>query len=166
MKDTKSYLVKWEIDIEASSPEEAARLALEIQRDIDSEALMFNVKEQATGEETDVDILATYEDFAQMTTKQSKIEYIKNTIAKYGIFTTAEVEADYSPAISCYGDMSILIEEFHISQCVAFTYVHSTCTNETNMFYEDLDEEVINDICTLVENWEAEQEQTLKRCED
>jgi len=57
MKDTKQYLVTWVIDLEASSPEEAAKLALEIQRDKISEALAFTVKEQATGEETDVDLL-------------------------------------------------------------------------------------------------------------
>ena len=38
------YRVKWEIDIEADSPEEAARIALMIQRDQESEALFFEVK--------------------------------------------------------------------------------------------------------------------------
>ncbi len=41
----KSYLVKWEIDVTASSPEEAAKQALEIQRDINSEALNFDVED-------------------------------------------------------------------------------------------------------------------------
>ena len=40
----KQYLVQWEIDITASSPEEAAKQALEIQQDKDSEALMFTVR--------------------------------------------------------------------------------------------------------------------------
>lgn len=153
----KSYLVKWEIDIEASSPEEAAKLALEIQRDETSEALVFTVKEQATGEETDVDILATYEDFAQMTSKQSKIEYIKKVISEWGSFSTAEVEADYSPAINVIGDHSVLVESFMNDTVIAYEYVHSTCVGEMTIRYEDLDEEVINEICTLVENWESEQ---------
>lgn len=42
----KKYLVTWEIDIEASTPEEAARKALEIQRDPSSIALVFVVKER------------------------------------------------------------------------------------------------------------------------
>ena len=40
-QNQKHYLVKWEIDITASSPEDAARQALEIQRDKDSEAVTF-----------------------------------------------------------------------------------------------------------------------------
>lgn len=160
MKDTKSYLVKWEIDIEASSPEEAANLALEIQRDKTSEALAFTVKEQASGEETDVDLLDS------ILTKYSKIEYIKKVISEWGSFTTAEVEADCSPAINVIGDHSLLVESFWHDTVTAYEYVHSTCVSETDIRYEDLDEEVINDICTLVENWEAEQDKTVKRCED
>lgn len=55
--ETKSYLVTWEIDIEATSPEDAAREVLEIQRDETSEALAFTVKRQSTGEVTDVNLL-------------------------------------------------------------------------------------------------------------
>lgn len=38
-----NYLVRWEIDIEADSPVEAAREALRIQRDVGSEATVFEV---------------------------------------------------------------------------------------------------------------------------
>ncbi|OIO40153.1 hypothetical protein AUJ10_03800 [Candidatus Pacearchaeota archaeon CG1_02_31_27] len=160
MKHTKQYLVKWVIDIEANSPEEAAKLALEIQRDENSEALAFTVKEQATGEETDVNLLDT------ILTKFSKIDYIKKVISKWGSFTTAEVEADYSPAISVIGDHSVLVESFWNYTVTAYEYVDSICVCEEDIRYEDLDEEVINDICTLVENWESEQIQTEKRCEN
>ena len=37
------YKVTWEIDLEADSPEEAARLALEIHRDPESTATCFDV---------------------------------------------------------------------------------------------------------------------------
>ena len=39
----KDYRVKWEIDLFADSPEQAAKLALEIQRDPKSSALVFDV---------------------------------------------------------------------------------------------------------------------------
>ena len=41
----KNYLVTWLIDLEAESPEDAARQALDIQRDPDSWALVFGVRE-------------------------------------------------------------------------------------------------------------------------
>lgn len=50
----KQYLVTWEIDITAESPKEAALQAMEIQRDLDSEAIHFQVKTQSTGKVTDV----------------------------------------------------------------------------------------------------------------
>ena len=37
------YKVTWEIDLEADSPEEAARLALEIHRDPESIATTFDI---------------------------------------------------------------------------------------------------------------------------
>lgn len=37
------YRVRWEIDLEAPTPVEAARMALEIQRDPDSIATVFEV---------------------------------------------------------------------------------------------------------------------------
>ena len=42
----KSYRVKWEIEVDADSPEEAAQNALEIQRDEDSTAVAFFVTEE------------------------------------------------------------------------------------------------------------------------
>lgn len=56
------YLVIWEIDIEADTPRDAALEALEIQRNIGSEATVFKVKEKGTfgkhdGEEVIIDLL-------------------------------------------------------------------------------------------------------------
>jgi hypothetical protein len=51
-----SYLVCWEIDIEASSEYNAAKEALSIMQNKDSEALFFKVIESSTGQMTDVDL--------------------------------------------------------------------------------------------------------------
>lgn len=50
------YLVTWIIDIDADSPEEAAKKALEIQRDPNSIATYFTVTNNFTKETTDIDI--------------------------------------------------------------------------------------------------------------
>jgi hypothetical protein len=44
-----AYLVRWEIDVEANSPKEAAQEALEIQQDFFSEATSFTVRKNSTG---------------------------------------------------------------------------------------------------------------------
>lgn len=43
----KSYVVNWEIELEAANPIEAAKLALAIQRDSDSVAAVFDVSERS-----------------------------------------------------------------------------------------------------------------------
>lgn len=51
------YLVKWEIDIEADSAEEAARIALEIQLDNESKARYFDVLKLGTSETSSFSLL-------------------------------------------------------------------------------------------------------------
>lgn len=49
------YLVTWEIELDAGSPEEAARLALKIIRDKTAMAHVFRVYDE-NGEEHNIDI--------------------------------------------------------------------------------------------------------------
>jgi len=51
------YRVVWAIDIVAESHEDAARKALEIHRDPDSTATVFDVTESGTGDIRDIDLL-------------------------------------------------------------------------------------------------------------
>ena len=52
----KTYRVVWEIDIDAEDPEDAAKQALEIQRDRSSEATFFSVR-SPEGDITQIDLL-------------------------------------------------------------------------------------------------------------
>lgn len=51
------YLVRWEMDIVADSPQEAAQKALEIHRDEDSIATHFLVYQRPTWALTEVDLM-------------------------------------------------------------------------------------------------------------
>jgi hypothetical protein len=44
------YKVKWEIELECNSPEQAARYALQIQRDFDSQGTYFLVTDEIGNE--------------------------------------------------------------------------------------------------------------------
>lgn len=57
------YLVTWEIELDAETPEEAARKALEIQRDPNSIATVFDVVDE-NAIATRVDITALDEEAA------------------------------------------------------------------------------------------------------
>jgi len=54
MPKSKLYRVIWEIDIVATSPERAAKAALDIQRDVNSSALVFRVAEKMCEMEFDL----------------------------------------------------------------------------------------------------------------
>ena len=54
---SKSYSIAWKIELYADSHKEAAELALEIQRDKYSEALFFDVTEEATGVEMSINLM-------------------------------------------------------------------------------------------------------------
>lgn len=49
------HRVVWEIDIEADSPEEAAKEALVIQRDQGSDATCFTVTDKESGKKFEID---------------------------------------------------------------------------------------------------------------
>lgn len=55
-EEEKEYRVVWEIDIVASSPREAAKQALEIQRDPESLATVFDILDE-DGDSHRVDLL-------------------------------------------------------------------------------------------------------------
>ncbi len=51
------YKVTWIIDIDAETPEDAAAEALNIQRDVESQALFFRVLNKDTDEEVGIDLI-------------------------------------------------------------------------------------------------------------
>lgn len=52
----KEFRVRWEIDIEAASPREAAQEVLDIQRDPQSIATVFEVTDRSTDQTTTIDL--------------------------------------------------------------------------------------------------------------
>ena len=56
-KKLKPFKIYWEIDLDATDARDAAQQALAIQRDAGSEAIFFTVKDEETGNKTDVDLL-------------------------------------------------------------------------------------------------------------
>lgn len=58
-EQVKTYLVTWEIEVDADSPRDAAQRALDMQRDPDSTATVFGVVEFDTdGDTTTIDLSA------------------------------------------------------------------------------------------------------------
>lgn len=98
-----------------------------------------------------------------------KVDKIKEMINDWGETSTAELEADCSPCVSSTGsrpNVSVLVERFSYSTCLLVTYVDELETSEEWVAYEDLSEDVLDQIYELLEPWDVDNYKTQKRCED
>ena len=106
----------------------------------------------------------------EVDTKTAKISRIKEIIGEWGETTTAELEANSSPCISSSGtdkmNVSTLVEDFNYHNVKVVTYNNETEIAEDYLTYEELEEDVIDDILNLLEDYDTDNEKTMKRCED
>jgi hypothetical protein len=106
----------------------------------------------------------------EVDTKTAKISRIKEIIGEWGATTTAELEADHSPCISSSGtnrmNVSTLVEGFNANNVRVVTYNNETEIAEDEFPYEDLEEDVIDDILYLLEDYDTDNFKTMQRCQD
>lgn len=102
-----------------------------------------------------------------MATKELIIESIKAIIAEYGSFTTADVEATSSPVINSMSkDCHELGERFDMNGVNTIIYVHETESGGGFVNYEELDENTLEEILLLAQDWESSELKTQKRIKD
>jgi hypothetical protein len=95
--------------------------------------------------------------------KKTIIKNIKRIINEYGSFTVADVEYESSPVIASFGkDTHVLAERFD-SSVTGVTYVHETEVDENEYEYDELPKDVLEEILSIAENYETDQQKTLKR---
>jgi len=103
-------------------------------------------------------------------TKEEKITQIKDIIEKWGSTTTCELELESSPCISNVGtnkvNISILIDDFYSDHVTATMYQNEIEISYDDYNYEDLSDEIIDEIYEIMENYDADMDKTQKRCED
>ncbi|KAA6302826.1 MAG: hypothetical protein EZS26_000996 [Candidatus Ordinivivax streblomastigis] len=102
------------------------------------------------------DSLRIIADCVGVSSKDQLIEEIKEIVADYGAFNTADVEADASPCIHSGNGVTVLAEFFLENGVTATTY------NEKGMEihnefkpYTDLEDDVLQDIYDLCLTWKT-----------
>ena len=101
--------------------------------------------------------------------RTEKISRIKEIIEEHGETTAADLELDSSPCISSVGNRpntSILVERFGKDEVGVFTYVNETETSEDDLKYEELSDEIIDEIFDIMEDYDTDNFKTQQRCED
>ena len=97
--------------------------------------------------------------------KRTIIKKIKAIISEWGSFTVADIQANSSPVIKTLGkDTCQLAERFELHKVEAILYVHENETDSNYISYENLDKDVLEEILSLAEDWDAECVRTEKRC--
>lgn len=90
--------------------------------------------------------------------RQSKIDRIKEILGIWGMTTTSELELESSPVYyTISNDVCALIEVF-TQDCVrVLTYNDEIVIDENDVSYEDLSNELIDEIYDIIENYDVNQ---------
>jgi hypothetical protein len=106
--------------------------------------------------------------------KPTIIKRIQRIIREWGAFGSGEVEGSlgetYSPCVNSMGNLVALAENFDSDGVEVNVYKPSGFSSDPidtyNVSYEDLDKDVLLEILTLAEQYEADQLKTKQRCEN
>jgi len=99
--------------------------------------------------------------------KASKIAYIKKVLGEWGATSCCELELDHSPSINSMagGNIGELVEEFNVNGVSAVTYDDDNEIGWNDYNYEELSDDIIDEISDIMENYEADMLKTEKRCQ-
>lgn len=99
-------------------------------------------------------------------TKNEQIAYIKKVIKEWGPTSSFECNLDHSPCVNSLGDGDVceLIEKFNSDDVETIIYDrHGEEIDYWDYRYEDLSEDLIDEISNIMENYEADMLRTEKR---
>lgn len=100
-------------------------------------------------------------------TKKSVVEQIKSTVSKYGVFTPDEVNMSNPVIETISNECHKLAEEFQENYVLVVTYKKTDNgfldTEDELISYEDLEQDVLEEILVLCEQHEAQEIQIAKR---
>ena len=102
--------------------------------------------------------------------KHEQIAEIKRIIAEWGMVATYELELDCSPCINSIGNgknnVSQLVEEFYSTTVKAVTYHDELELGDEEIAYEDLSEDLIDEIYQIMEQYDLAQIKLYDSCKN
>jgi hypothetical protein len=98
--------------------------------------------------------------------KGEKIAYIKKVVGEWGSTSCCELERDHSPSMNSLagGRVCELVEEFNVDGVCTVVYNDETEVDWNAYDYEELSDEVLDEIVSIMEDYEANMLKTEKRC--
>ncbi len=107
-------------------------------------------------------------EYSEPDSKDDKIRRIKDILDTWGSTSVSEIGMGSSPVLSSTGtnknNVSVLVEDFYVQSVKTVTYQNETEIDEDDVDYEDLPEEIIDEILEQVEYYEVDCLKTEERC--
>lgn len=101
--------------------------------------------------------------------KEAKIKRIKDIIATWGSVSDMELGLDHSPCINSIGNgknnVSQLIENFNADCVTTVTYQDELELDRDDINYEDLSDDLIDEIADIIDDYETDNLKTESRCQ-
>ena len=88
--------------------------------------------------------------------REEKIADIKRIIKTYGSTSPMDLDLGGSPCIMSTGNVSQLIEGFNEDNVDVVSYVNETEVSEDSLEYEDLSDDIIDEIHSIMEDYETD----------
>jgi len=100
--------------------------------------------------------------------KGEKIAYIKKVLGNWGGTSCCERERDHSPSMNSLagGRVCELVEEFTVDGVSTVVYDDENEVDWNNYNYEELNDDIIDEIVEIMEDYDADMEKTMKRTEN
>jgi hypothetical protein len=101
--------------------------------------------------------------------KEEQIRRIKSILENWGNTTSGELQLDHSPLKTSIGEGKTaiveLVEYFNHSDVGTIVYQDEQELDENFYSYEELDDDLIDEIANIMENYDTDMEKTMRRCE-
>lgn len=98
--------------------------------------------------------------------KTELIDKIKTIIATWGIVNSGELNLDCSPCYATIGNSVSLVEKFNRNDVDIVTNLDGQEIDEFSKDYEELEQDLLTEILTVLENYDVDMQKTMERCED
>lgn len=100
--------------------------------------------------------------------KELQIKKIKDILDKWGGTSCTELELDHSPSMNSIagGRICELVEEFTVNGVSTIVYDDEIELEYNDYTYEELPDDVIDEIENIMENYDVEQEKFQESCEN
>ncbi|MFO7968815.1 MAG: hypothetical protein R6U15_01740 [Candidatus Izemoplasmatales bacterium] len=113
------------------------------------------------------DLTGTNIDGIHVHIKESKIAKIREIISNWGETSSCELELDGSPCLTSTGsnknNFSQLIERFNFDDVTVISYHNELELNSFDIPYEDLREDLIDEIHEIMLDYDVDMDKTMER---